>query len=114
MGLIYKSPKLTGRGNQALGAAPPGRGGMPVDTYDGYAVTPADGADLPNGICDAIVCTGAGNIAVQLVRADASGAVTILSTVTLAVAANEVLPISVSRILATNTTATGISALYRT
>lgn len=112
MGQIFKAPKLTGRGGQALGAVPPGPGGMPVDTYDGYAVTPSDGTDLPNGITRGLYCTGAGNIAVQLVRQDASGAVTILSTVTLAVAAGEVLPIAVSRVLATGTTATGISALY--
>ncbi len=113
MGQLFKFAKLTGRGGQALGAVPPGIGGLPADTYDAYAVTPADGTDLPNGITRGITCTVGGNIAVQLVRADAVGNVTVLaSTTLLTVAANEVLPIGVSRILSTGTTATGIFALY--
>jgi len=113
MGLIYKFAKLTGRGNQALGAVPPGIGGMPPDTFDGYAVTPADGTDLPNGVTRGLLCTGSGDIAVQLVRTDAAGNVTVMATTTLkTVGANEFLPIAVSRVLSTNTTATGIVALY--
>jgi hypothetical protein len=51
---------------------------------------------------------------VQFVRTNSDGNVTVLATTTLStIPANEILPIQVSRILATNTTATGIYALYR-
>lgn len=75
--------------------------------FDGYAVTPSDAADLPNGPCRGLVVTGAGGtIAVQL---DAD------TTATLTVAAgsvNEIYLIGCSRVMATGTSATGIFALY--
>lgn len=84
--------------------------------FDGYLVTPADGADLPNGVCDAIYVTGAGNVNVDLysIKQDASGASTPAPTAVITtVAANTITPTSARRIRATSTTATGIYALYR-
>lgn len=106
MGMIWKRNQLIGSGT---GASTLNFGKVSVDEYDGYVVTPSDSADIYNGPCDAIACTGTGNIAVQLV----AGGTTILATSTLStIPANTILPIQVSRILATNTTATGIYALY--
>lgn len=74
--------------------------------WDGYAVTPNDSADLPNGPCQAICVTGStGNVAVNL---DGD------STAVLAIAgANEIYPVMVARVKSTSTTATGIYALYK-
>jgi len=82
--------------------------------FDGYAVTPADGSDLPNGVCDAIYVTGAGNANVNLwsVKADGTGAVAGTATLT-SLAANSITVCAAKRILSTSTTATGIFALYR-
>lgn len=73
-------------------------------SFDGYAVTPSDTVDLPNGPCDALYVTVTGNVNVQL---DAD------STALLTLTAGKVYPIMVSRVLSTSTTATGIFALYR-
>lgn len=106
MGMIWKRNQLIGSGT---GANTLNFGKVSVDEYDSYLVTPSDSADLPNGPCDALVCTGAGNISAQLV----AGGTTILATSTLStIPANTILPIQVSRVLATSTTATGIYALY--
>lgn len=111
MGFKFVAPKLTGFGTGNINQS---QGKLKNVEYDGYAVTTSDSTDLPNGPTDAIYATVSGNIAVQLVRTDNSGNVTVLATTTLlTVAAGEILPIAVSRILATNTTATGIFALYR-
>lgn len=111
MGLFFKHPKLTGAGTGKNNA---NFGRVHDQPYDGYAVTPADGTDLPDGPCDALYCTAGGNVAVQMVRTNAEGNVTVLATTTLlSVATGEILPIQVSRVLSTNTTATGIYALYR-
>jgi hypothetical protein len=68
----------------------------------------------PNGPCDALYCGTGGNVAVQFVRTNAECNVTVLATSTLAsVARGEILPIQVSRVLSTNTTGSGIYALYR-
>lgn len=102
MGLRFAAPKITQ--------------GLPTDgpDFDGYTVTPSDSADLTNGICKAIYCTVAGNVAFQLVRKDTTGNVTLIgSTTLLSVAAGEIIPLVASRIFATGTTATGIYALYR-
>lgn len=72
--------------------------------YDGVAVTPSDSTDLPNGICKAVVATGAGNIVMTVPGAS--------SNVTVPVSANAIVHVPASRILATSTTATGIFALY--
>jgi hypothetical protein len=73
--------------------------------YDGYAVTPDDANDLPNGPCDAIYVTGAGNVAINL--PDAGTAV--LTTL----GAGQIVDCTAQRIKNTSTTATGIFALYR-
>ena len=72
--------------------------------YDGLAVTPADATALPGGICRGIYATGAGNIT----GTTPSGATVVLTSVP----ANTVVPIDLSIIAATGTTATGILALY--
>lgn len=71
----------------------------------GVAVTPADGTDLPNGSCEAIYVTGAGNINVNL----AGGGTAVLTTLS----AGQIVFCRASRILSTSTTATGIFALYK-
>lgn len=93
---------------QTLSATPAGVGPIADATdYDSYAVTPADGSDLPFGNSvgtKALRVTGAGNVAVQL----AGGGTATLT----GLAANQIVRIAVTRILATGTTATGIQALY--
>lgn len=76
---------------------------------DSYAVTPADGTDLPFAGSStvgtrAIYVTGAGNVSCNL----SSGGTATLT----GLAAGQLVMIAVSRILATGTTATGILALY--
>lgn len=72
--------------------------------FQGVAVTPADGSDLPAGACTAIRVTGAGNVNVNL----AGGGTAVLTSLS----AGQTVRVNVSRILATSTTATGIFALY--
>lgn len=74
--------------------------------YDGFAVTPADATALGNGPCQALYITGTGNVAGTL----SDGTTTFVLT---GVPANTLVPISVSIVASTNTTATGISALYK-
>lgn len=81
--------------------------------FDGFAVTPADGADLPNGPCDAIYCTGSGNVNVNLVSQVAGTGALAGTAVLTSLAALSVTLCSATRILSTSTTATGIFALYR-
>lgn len=66
-------------------------------------VTPSDSADLPNGACRGLLIGGAGNIKINDGLSN--------NTVTIAVPAG-VLPLRVARVFSTDTTATGISALY--
>jgi hypothetical protein len=80
------------------------KGRYTQEPYVGYAVTPSDTADLPNGDAQGIHVVGAGAVAVQL-----DG----VNTAVLTLGANSLVPCNVSRVLATGTTATGISALYR-
>lgn len=72
--------------------------------FDGYAVTPSDSTDLPNGPTKALFVTVGGNVNVQL---DSD------STALLTLTAGEIYPIMVSRVKSTSTTATGIFALYK-
>jgi len=76
--------------------------------YQANPITPNDSVDLARGPdggdCRAIQVTGAGNVAVQL-----SGGGTATLT---GLAAGQRVVVGASRILATGTTATGISALY--
>lgn len=71
----------------------------------GVAVTASDSVDLPNGACEAIYVTGAGNVNVNL----AGGGTAVLTTLS----AGQVVYCRASRILSTSTTATGIFALYK-
>lgn len=75
--------------------------------FDSYAVTPADGSDLPfvNSLIGTkgLYVTGAGNVNVNL----AGGGTAVLT----GLAAGQILPIAVTRVLSTSTTATGILAL---
>lgn len=73
--------------------------------YDGVACTPADATALPNGIARGLIVTGnAGNIA----GTTPSGATFVLTSVP----ANTIVPIDVSIVASTSTTATGIYVLY--
>lgn len=68
------------------------------------AVTPSDGADLARGTTKGLYIGGAGNVVVNLSNGD---------TVTLtAIQVGVIHPISVKRVWATGTTATGIVAVY--
>jgi hypothetical protein len=98
MGLLFKRPQAAGL-NQAKNFK------LADVEYDGYAVTRDDSNDLPNGPCDGLYITGAGNVAINL--PDAGTAV--LTTLS----ALQILDISVQRVKSTSTTATGIYALYR-
>ena len=69
---------------------------------DALAITTSDTADLPR-LTDAISVGAAGNLVAVLQNG---------KTVTLAVSAAQVLPVRVRRVNATNTTATGLVALY--
>jgi len=65
-------------------------------------ITPADGSDLPNGACFGINCQVAGNAAVIDYYGNSV-------TIALSVGFN---PYVVTRVKATGTTATGLTALY--
>jgi len=95
MGQVFKTPAINGAKNYRVQEV----------SYDGYAATPSDTVDLGNGPTNAIYVTGAGNVNVNL----AGGGTATLT----GLAAGQILEIAVSRVLATGTTATGISALYR-
>lgn len=91
----------------------PGASMQPIDDFDMYVVTPADGADLPSGLIGGqagtrpttwLYITGAGNVAVNLFG---GGTATLTG-----LAAGQWLNIGVTRVLATGTTATGILAVY--
>jgi hypothetical protein len=82
----------------------PARLNFDAREFDGYAVTPADGTDLPNGITRGLYITGAGNVNVNL----EGGGTAVLTSLSNA----QFLRIAVSRVLSTSTTATGIFALY--
>lgn len=70
------------------------------------AVTPADGSDLPRGLCKGLYIGGAGNIVVEANNANRT-------QVTFSgVPVGTILPIQVIRVRATSTTATNIIALY--
>lgn len=76
--------------------------------YESSPVTPNDSVDLPSFanqlISVGLQVTGAGNVAVQL---KGGGTATLTG-----LAAGQIVDISVSRVLATGTTATGISSLW--
>jgi hypothetical protein len=68
-------------------------------------VTPSDSADLPDGVCSALYCSGAGNINLDTLDGD---------TKVIAVSAGwaNLTEILVRRVRSTSTTATGIIACY--
>jgi hypothetical protein len=73
--------------------------------FDGLPVTPADATTLPNGRCRGVYVTGTtGDIA----GTTPSGATVVLTGVPI----NTIVMIELTIIAATNTTATGILALY--
>jgi hypothetical protein len=77
--------------------------GLDAPAYYAYDVTPNDSTDLPSGDTRALYVGGSGNIVIVTAG---STEVTLLN-----VQAGAILPIRVSRVKATNTTATGIVAL---
>ncbi len=96
MTMFVTSPRTVGKNAPTQG------------TYDSAAVTPSDSVDLPlnstgHGV-RRLYITGAGNVAVNL----AGGGTATLTGLT----ANTIYEVAVTRVLATNTTATGIQALY--
>lgn len=95
MGQVFKSSDIDGAKNFRVQDV----------CYDGYAVTPSDTVDLPNGPTNGLYVTGAGNVVTNL---ESGGTATLTGLV-----AGQTLEICASRVLATGTTATGISALYR-
>jgi hypothetical protein len=77
----------------------------PDSTPDAFAsVTPSDGSDLAGGEARALWVGGAGSVAVR----NRDGTAVTFS----GVPAGSILPVRTSRVMATNTTATGIVALY--
>lgn len=96
MGLRYSASLLTFAYNNKLTLQNP--------DYDGHAITASDSVDLGNGPTKALYVTVGGNISVNL----AGGGTAVLTSVV----AGQILPIAVTRVLATGTTATGIVALY--
>jgi len=71
---------------------------------DAVAVSPSDSADLPGGLCRALWIGGAGDISVIT----AKGTTVTISTVP----AGTLIPLRVTRVRLTNTTATNITAWY--
>jgi hypothetical protein len=98
MGLLFQRSPAGGL-NQAKGFR------LSQAEYDGYAVTASDANDLPNGPCDAIYVTGAGNVAINLPDAG--------TAVLTSLGAGQITECKAQRIKSTSTTATGIFALYR-
>lgn len=84
----------------------PGRESGPLGPYrKAKAVTPSNSIDLPDGVCQALYCSGAGDINMDLIDGD---------TVVIAMTAGwvNVAHFLAKRIRAASTTATGIVALY--
>jgi hypothetical protein len=68
------------------------------------AISASDTVNLPDGVCDAILVNGAGNVVVVLENDETA-------TIT-GVVAGTILPLTVKRVNATSTTATNMYALY--
>lgn len=73
--------------------------------FNAFAVTTNDATDLPQGTCDGLQVTGAGNVNVNL----EGGGTAVLT----GLSAGQIVRGAFTRVLTTSTTATGISALYR-
>lgn len=93
---------------QTVSSQQVGKNAPTQGSYDSVAVTPSDSVDIPANSDGRtprrIRVTGAGNLAFN-VTGGGTGTMTGLI-------AGQVVFVSVTRILATGTTATGISALY--
>lgn len=81
------------------------QGGLGEPAVEANAVTPDDNADLSGGTTRALYVGGAGDVEVYMKNSTTA-------VVFSAVPAGTVLPIRVDRVLAANTTATLILALY--
>jgi hypothetical protein len=68
------------------------------------AISASDTVNLPDGVCDAILVNGAGNVVVVLENDE--------TTTITGVVAGTILPLTVKRVNATSTTATNMYALY--
>jgi hypothetical protein len=73
--------------------------------YNVEAITPSDSADLPGGTCTAIWVGTGGNVAV---RCDPMGAAVTMKNVPSGFQLN----VEAQRVMATNTTATDLVAMY--
>lgn len=85
---------------------PAGKESGPLGPYRGLkAVTPDNSNDLPNGVCQALYCSGAGNVNIDTLDGD---------TVVIAIGAGwtNLTQVLVKRVRATSTNATGIIACY--
>jgi hypothetical protein len=85
---------------------PLGKESGPLGPYKSIkSVSPSDSADLPDGMCQALYCSGAGNVVIVTENGE---------QVTLAISAGwaNIVPILIRRVRNTSTTATGILALY--
>ena len=78
---------------------------MNLTSNRGVAITTSDAADLPGGPCEAIFVGVAGDVSLY-----APGYAT--AVVYKNCASGAVLPVKAQRVLATNTTATNLVALY--
>lgn len=87
----------------AVDTAPGASSGVAGPAANAVAVTPNDTTDL-GFVTRAIFCGGAGTIAVNMAATGAN--------VSFTVAAGQILPIRVARILATGTSATNVVALW--
>jgi hypothetical protein len=89
--------------NRFRGGSPAQRVGVGNPATNAVPVVPADGGDIACGCSTALVIGVAGNLRVTTLDGD---------DVTLLSVPAGILPLMVTRVWATNTTATGISALY--
>lgn len=76
----------------------------PGTAHDAKLVTPSDTVDLPGGVCQALYVGTAGNLSVIT----ASGTTVLITGAT----AGSVIPLQVSRVKSTSTTASTILAFY--
>lgn len=71
------------------------------------AVTKSDVANLPDGVCAGLICSGTGNV--NIVLADDGDAQAFVVAITAGV---PLLGMRIKKVMSTSTTATGIVALY--
>ena len=81
---------------------------MNLTSNRGVAVTTSDSVDLPGGPCEAIFVGVAGDVSLYAPGPTASATAVVYKNC----ASGAVLPVKAQRVLATNTTATNLVALY--